>query len=300
MKDTPVANDIVRDRVGVANVDQVLSPMHHFAYKTLGIFPVFAEAGKAMALLNKEGISNNRISFLGREQEHWQENLGLERESLSPAKGAMVGAALGAIPGLVLVSGIVLTGGAGLLVEAPILAAMSALGMGALSGGVMGAASKALNAEKTILDLGHEVSNALGKGNWVIIVHGHTEAEAKAAQTLLPQSRIVEDRESAADQPSAVVAEQINFEKHCKVVEEAIASVEKISKVPMHEMIRDMDKIDDSTTKHVIQEAFKSISTATDLNTDQITEIFVQNSSRNVHDIVSRLLEQSKLNRAAW
>jgi len=297
MKNTP---DSVGDDIGATSIDEVLSPMDHFLYKTVAIFPVFAEAAKAITVLNTGGIGNNRISLLGREQEHWQENFKLEWESLSPAKGALMGAALGAIPGLVLVSGIALTGGAGLLVAGPIFAVMSTLGMGALSGGMMGAASKALNTEETIQDLEQEVTHALGKGNWVLIVHGHTESEAKLAQTLLPQSRIVQDQESLAQQPSAVVAEQINVEKHRKVVEEAIASVEKISNVPMHEMIRDIDKIDDTTTKQVIQEALKSISTATDLDTDQIAEIFLQNKDKGVHQIVSRLLEQSKLNRAAW
>ncbi len=45
---------------------------------------------------------------------------------------------MGAIPGLVLVTGIALTGGAGLLVAGPMVAAMSALGLGSLAGGTHG------------------------------------------------------------------------------------------------------------------------------------------------------------------
>jgi hypothetical protein len=102
--------------------------------------------------LNKEGFTNDQISLLGREQEHWQENLGHEWEKLKTAKGAMEGVALGALPGLALVGGIALTGGVGLLVAGPIVAGMSALGMGALAGGLMGAASSNVESAKKILN----------------------------------------------------------------------------------------------------------------------------------------------------
>ncbi len=290
----------IGDDVNATSIDEVLAPLDHFFYKTVAIFPVFAEAAKAIAALNTRGIANDRISLLGREQEHWQQDFKLERKSLTPAKGAMVGAALGAIPGLVLVSGIALTGGAGLLVAGPLFAVMSALGMGALSGGVIGAASKALNVDETVHDLEKEVTSALGQGHWVVIVHDHAESDAKISQTLLPESHIVQDPASPAPQPSPVVAEQINVEKHRKVVAEAIASVATISKFPMDVMIQHVDKVGDTNIKQVIQEAFKSISTATDLSTVQITKVFVDNNSKSVQEIVTRLLEQSKLNRAAW
>jgi hypothetical protein len=57
-------------------------------------------------LLKKEGFTNDQISLLGREQEHWQENLEQEWNALDATKGVLEGAASGSIPGLVLVTGI--------------------------------------------------------------------------------------------------------------------------------------------------------------------------------------------------
>src|ERR1039457_6515503 len=124
-----------------SSTGEVMPLMEGFLYKTIAIYPNFADVGDAMFLLNKEGFTNDQISLLGREQEHWQEKFGHEWETLKTTKGALGGAALGAIPGLVLVTGIALTGGVGLLVAGPMMGAMSALGMGSLAGGVMGAAS---------------------------------------------------------------------------------------------------------------------------------------------------------------
>ena len=90
--------------------------MGEFPNKTIAIYPNFADVGDAFLLLNKEGFTNDQISLLGREQELWQQQLGQEWETLKTTKGVLEGAALGAIPGLVLVTGIALTGGVGLLV----------------------------------------------------------------------------------------------------------------------------------------------------------------------------------------
>jgi hypothetical protein len=73
--------------------------------------------------------------LLGREQEHWQEKPGQEWDALNTAKGVLEGAGLDPRP--VLVTGIALTGG-GLLVAGPMVGAMTALGLGAVGGSVMG------------------------------------------------------------------------------------------------------------------------------------------------------------------
>jgi hypothetical protein len=170
--------------------------MGGFLYKTIAICPNFSDVGVAMTLLNKEGFTNDQISLLGREQEHWQEELGHEWDALKTAKGTLEGAALGSIPGLVLVAGVALTGGAGLLVAGPMVAAMTALGMGALGGSVMGGvASNNLDDVQT-MNVEEAVKDAISHGQWVIVAHSYNEAEAMHAQALLPNSRIVLENES--------------------------------------------------------------------------------------------------------
>src|SRR5271165_1783154 len=47
-----------------------------FLYKIVGIYPNFADVGDAIFLLKNEGFTDDQISLLGREHEHWQEKLG--------------------------------------------------------------------------------------------------------------------------------------------------------------------------------------------------------------------------------
>lgn len=162
-----------------------------FLYKTIAIYPNFADVGGAMSLLNKEGFTNDQISLLGREQEHWHEELENEWNALRTTKGTLEGAALGSVPGLVLIAGIALTGGAGLLVAGPMVAAMTALGLGAIGGSVMGGVASNID------DVHEEtVEDAISNGHWVIVAHSYNEDEAKHAQALLPNSRIVRENES--------------------------------------------------------------------------------------------------------
>jgi hypothetical protein len=270
-------------------------------YKTIAIYPNFADVGDAFLLLNKEGFTNDQISLLGREQEHWQEKLGHEWETLKTAKGAREGVALGAIPGLALVTGIALTGGVGLLVAGPMIAGMSALGMGALAGGLMGAtATGNLDSADKIFNVEEEVADAISHGHWVIVVHSHTEVEAAHAQALLPNRRIVRQNESIPRGSSDLVAEQADIKKLGKIVEEAFESVAKVSTLPVQEVMCNFDEIDVAELKQAAQEAFKKISDATDLDTAQITAIFKANRGASMNDIVIRLREQIRINRAPW
>jgi hypothetical protein len=202
-----------------SSTGEVMPLMEGFLYKTIAIYPNFADVGDAMFLLNKEGFTNDQISLLGREQEHWQEKFGHEWETLKTTKGALGGAALGAIPGLVLVTGIALTGGVGLLVAGPMIGAMSALGMGSLVGSLMGAGSSNLDSAEKVFNVEEEVADAISHGHWVIVVHTHTEVEAMHAQALLPNRRIVRENESRTAGPSDLAAEQVDIKKLGKVVE---------------------------------------------------------------------------------
>ena len=182
--------------VNRSSVSNAAPLMAGFLYKTIAICPNFADVGTNLALLENEGFANDQISLLGREQEHWQENIKQEWDALKTAKGALGGAALGAIPGLVIITGMALTGGVGLLAAGPLVVAMSTLGFGALSGGVMGGGLSNFDSKEKILNVREEVEDAISHGKWVIIAHSYDEAEAKHAQSLLPDSHTVHENES--------------------------------------------------------------------------------------------------------
>jgi hypothetical protein len=179
----------------ISRTGKAMPPIGVYRYKTIAIYPNFADVGSAISLLKKEGFTNDQISLLGREQEHWQEKLGQEWDGLKTTKGVLEGAALGSIPGLVLVTGIALTGGAGLLVAGPMVGAMTALGLGALGGSLMGGASSNLDDDVQTIDIEKTVEDAISHGQWVVVAHSHNEAEAMRAHALLPNSRNVLENE---------------------------------------------------------------------------------------------------------
>ena len=252
--------------------------------KIVAIYPNFADVGDAIFLLKNEGFTD-QISLLGREQEHWQEKLGNAWEAHKTAKFALAGGALGAVPGLVLVAGIAITGGAGLLAVGPMLGALTALGMGSLAGSLMGAGS---NVADTNLNVEEEVANAISLGHWVIIVHCHTDAEAAHAQGLLPNRRIVLDNDSKAMAPSDLAAaEQVDMQKLAAVVQEAFLPVTKASKLPLEEVICNIETIGPEL-KQAVQEAISQIANATGLVPEQVIHILKANRFAEVN-IVSQL-----------
>lgn len=161
-----------------------------FPFRTVAIYPDLAGAAEAIALLNKEGFASEQISLLGREQDNWREKLELNWKMAHAAKGSAVGAALGSIPGLVLVTGVAISGGIGILAVGPMLTALTTLGMGALGGGLMGGAVNSLDRSQQFSHIREAVEDAIGRGQWVVIAHCHDETEAMHAQSLLPDSRI--------------------------------------------------------------------------------------------------------------
>ena len=161
-----------------------------FPFRTIAIYPDLAGVADAITLLNKEGFDSDQISLLGREQENWQEKLNADWQMIHTAKGAAVGAGLGLIPGLVLATGVAISGGIGVLAVGPMLSALAALGMGALGGGLMGGAVSNLDSTQKPSHVRDEIEDAIGRGQWVVIAHSHDETEAMHAQSLLPDSRI--------------------------------------------------------------------------------------------------------------
>ena len=254
--------------------------------KIVAIYPNFADVGDAIFLLKNEGFTDDQISLLGREQEHWQEKLGNAWEAHKTAKFALAGGALGALPGLVLVAGVAITGGAGLLVAGPMIGALSALGMGSLAGSLMGAGS---NVADTALNVEQEVAIAISLGQWVIIVHCHTEAEAAHAQGLLPNRRIVRDNDVKAMTPSDLAAaEQADMQKLAAIVQEAFLPVTKASKLPLEEVMCNIETGDGPELKQAVQEAMRTIADATGLDTAHIIRVFKANRGADVN-IVSQL-----------
>src|ERR1022692_2136698 len=260
-------------------------------YKIVAIYPNFTDVGDAIFLLKNEGFTDDQISLLGREQEHWQEKLGNDWEAHKTAKGALVGGAWGAVPGLVLVAGVAITGGAGLLVVGPMLGALSALGMGTLAGSLMGAGSGVV--ADTMLNVEEEVANAISLGHWVIIVHCHTDAEAAHAQGLLPDRRIVRNNDKAMTSSDLAAAEQADMHKLAAVVQEAFLPVTKASKLPLNEVMCNIETLDEPELKQAVQEAISQIANATGLATTQITDIFKANRGADVN-IVSQLHKESR------
>ncbi len=169
----------------------------NFQYKTVAIYPDFPSVGVALSTLRNNGFSDDQISLLGREQENWEENLKIEWATQETAKSALAGAAIGSLPGLVLVAGTVLTGGAGLLVFGP-MAALTALGLGTIGGGIMGAASN-IETDQEPTDIDQAIADAIGLGQWVIIAHSHDHDEATSAKLLLQNGRIVPEIKVEAD-----------------------------------------------------------------------------------------------------
>ena len=193
-----------------------------------------------------------------------------------------------------LVTGLALTGGAGLLVVGPMFGAMSALGMGALAGGLMGAGSNAVGRK---LSIEEEIAEAIDAGQWVIVVHCHTEAEVARAQGVLSDRRILREAEPKTIAPSEVAAlEQIDVNKLAAVVQDAFLPLTKLSTIPIEEVMCDFEKIDAPELKQAAEKALKQIATATGLSTTQVTDIFKANRFTNTN-IVGCLYEQSGVKR---
>ena len=106
------------------------------------------------------------------------------------------------------------------------------------------------------------------------------------------------------------VADQDDIKKLSKIVKEAFGAIAKAAGISEKEVLHviggihvDMLKnvlkedIHADVLKESIQEAIKSISLATDLDTEQITDIFSAKRDANLNDIVIQLHDRMQVNR---
>jgi hypothetical protein len=134
-----------------------------------GLFNTPAEAAAAVQTLEYRGIPEHEISIMASEK-FKKEAFAVDSHSKLPegvAIGAGAGGAIVALVAGLTAVGAIATGGAGLLVAGPIVAALAGAGAGAATGGIIGGAIGASIPE-------HEVKHyedAVKKGSVLVGVH---------------------------------------------------------------------------------------------------------------------------------
>ncbi len=107
---------------------------------TTAIFETHADAASALESLTNAGIDPSRISFIASD-DFDADTFGVQTHT-KLAEGAAIGAgtggAIGAIVAGLTMVGAVATGGAGLVVAGPLVAALAGAGAGAAGGSVLG------------------------------------------------------------------------------------------------------------------------------------------------------------------
>jgi hypothetical protein len=130
----------------------------------------------------------------------------------------------------------------------------------------------------------------------VIIVHCDTDAEAAHAQGLLPSRRIVRhDNDKSAATSDVTAANQADVQKLAAVVQEAFRPVTEASKLPLEEVMCNIEAIEGPEVKQAALEAIRQIANATGLDTAQVDRIFKANRF-TVVNIVSVLHKESRAN----
>ena len=107
-----------------------------------GLFNKPSEAAMAINELEGKGVSADDISLIANETVN-QENFGIAEQSKMPegaAIGAVTGGVLTAVVAGLTAVGAVATGGAGLLISGPTVAALAGAGAGATAGTLIGGA----------------------------------------------------------------------------------------------------------------------------------------------------------------
>lgn len=179
--------------------------MKPFLYKTIAVYPDLAGIAATLTQLEAAGFGTDQISLLGRQSEHINENLELERDTYKAVEGTVVGAALGTLPGLALVAGVALTGGLGLIAAGPLVPALMAAGLGALAGGISGGFMDLVDARESQADLEAEVEEAILRGHWVMVVHSRSQEEARRAQDVLEHGRGVLETTTTSELEMAAI-----------------------------------------------------------------------------------------------
>lgn len=134
-----------------------------------GLFDTPAQAAAAVHTLEARGIPDHEISIMAGEN-FKKEAFAVDSHSKLPegvAIGAGAGGAVTALVAGLTAVGAIATGGAGLLVAGPIVAALAGAGAGAATGGVIGGAIGAAIPEHEI----KHYEDAVKKGSVLVGVH---------------------------------------------------------------------------------------------------------------------------------
>lgn len=125
---------------------------------------------------------------------------------------------------------------------------------------------------------------------------------------------------SLKEQAEDRALDRVDMEKLVRVVNEAVAAIAVSTSLPAHEVLGILEsihvemvgdikaalmamgekKMDVAKLSRAIEKAIASISHATDLDTNEITTIFSKKPGASVEDVVCRLHEQSRVDRAGY
>lgn len=128
---------------------------------------------------------------------------------------------------------------------------------------------------------------------------------------------------SPREQAEDMALDRVDVEKLVRVVNDAVAAIAVSTNLPANEVLdilenvhvemvselettlmamaeKRTDKVDVAKMSRAIEKAIASISHATDLDTDEITTIFSKKPGASVEDVVCRLHEQSRVDRAGY
>jgi hypothetical protein len=140
---------------------------------------------------------------------------------------------------------------------------------------------------KRKLDDGHltDTSHILEKRETLLVNGGNMESN-KESRTVQPLELDDEDRECIA--------------KLSTILAEAFQSVAKLTRLPVPEVLHILEEVDVAKLKDATQNCIKRISHATDLDSTHIVQVFTSDPSASIDEIVIRLHERSRVNRAKW
>ncbi|MCC6909673.1 MAG: hypothetical protein IT430_17190 [Phycisphaerales bacterium] len=143
-------------------------------------------AAIAVRTLESRGVSGDEISLVASEN-FQRESFGIDSHSKLPegvALGAGTGGAIGALVAGLTAVGAIATGGAGVVVAGPVIAALAGAGAGATGGGIIGGLIGLVIPE-------HEVkhySDAFEEGKVLVGVHCETAEDKRRAREALKDS----------------------------------------------------------------------------------------------------------------
>ena len=154
------------------SVDQVVVAGYHSHY----------DAEKAIRRLGKAGLPMDKISIIGRDFETREDVQGFYRPADAALEGAEAGAWFGGLFGLLIGTGLFIVPVVGAVF---ILGPLAALVAGAVGGAGAGALINGLFALGIPHDQAIQYQSRIQTGEFLVVVHGPTAAEAEKAASLL-------------------------------------------------------------------------------------------------------------------